>query len=201
MDYQNKNIILDPEEISEPEGQGLVGLAKLAIDKYLREGIIIDLKEVPFESWKKLGASFVTLENKITGDLRGCIGSIIPVQPLYKDVIRNAIAAATQDPRFVPLKYEELPNTRVKVSILSYPQKLEFKDPQDLLRKIEPFKDGLILKYGNFQGTFLPDVWEDLPQKTQFLSQLCRKAGLQEDCWLTLPIEIYRYRTKTFTEN
>ena len=195
------NVILDPEDISEAEGRGLVGIARLAIDKYLREGKVIDLPEVPFESWKKLGASFVTLEDKETGALRGCIGSIIPVQPLYKDVIRNSIAAATQDPRFPPLSYEELPNTKVKVSILSYPKRLEFQNPQDLLNKIEPFKDGLILKYGSFQGTFLPDVWEDLPEKTLFLSHLCRKAGLQEDCWYTLPIEIYRYRTKIFTED
>ena len=201
MDLDKNNIILDPEEISEPEGKGLVGLARLAIDKYLSEGKVIDLQEIPFESWKKLGASFVTLENKDTGALRGCIGTIIPIQPLYKDVIRNAIAAATQDPRFPPLTYEELPYTRVKVSILSYPQKLEYKDPQDLLNKIEPFKDGLILKYGNFQGTFLPDVWEEIPDKALFLSHLCRKAGLQEDCWLTLPVEIYRYRTKVFSED
>ncbi|NPA54339.1 MAG: AmmeMemoRadiSam system protein A [Aquificae bacterium] len=195
-----EDVITSLDEISEEEGKALVFLARKAIEEYLNKGIIIDLIEVPYESWKKKGASFVTLENKHTGQLRGCIGSIIPVQPLYKDVIRNAIAAATQDPRFPPVTPEELPDIRVKVSILSFPEPVPYKDPQDLLNKIEPFKDGLILKYGANQGTFLPDVWEEIPDKVQFLSHLCLKAGLPQDCWLTLPVEIYRYRTKVFSE-
>jgi AmmeMemoRadiSam system protein A len=195
-----EDIITSLDEISEEEGKALVFLARKAIEEYLNNGVIIDLTDIPFENWKKKGASFVTLENKYTGQLRGCIGSIIPVQPLYKDVIRNAIAAATQDPRFPPVTVEELPDIRVKVSILSFPQPLKFNSPEDLLNKIEPFKDGLILKFGENQGTFLPDVWEELPEKTQFLSHLCLKAGLPQDCWLTLPVEIYRYRTKVFSE-
>ncbi len=197
---EDKDVITSLDQISEEEGKALVYLARKAIEEYLRDGIIIDLKDVPYENWKKKGASFVTLENRYTGQLRGCIGSILPVQPLYKDVIRNAIAAATQDPRFPPVTYEELPDIRVKVSVLSFPEPLPYKDPQDLLNKIEPFKDGLILKYGNNQGTFLPDVWEELPDKVQFMSHLCLKAGLPQDCWLTLPVEIYRYRTKVFSE-
>ncbi len=197
---EEKDVITSLDQISEEEGKALVYLARKAIKEYLRDGIIIDLKDVPYENWKKKGASFVTLENRYTGQLRGCIGSILPVQPLYKDVIRNAIAAATQDPRFPPVTYEELPDIRVKVSVLSFPEPLPYKDPQDLLNKIEPFKDGLILKYGNNQGTFLPDVWEELPDKVQFMSHLCLKAGLPQDCWLTLPVEIYRYRTKVFSE-
>ncbi len=197
---EEKDVITSLDQISDEEGQALVYLARKAIEEYLRDRKIIDLKDIPYENWKKKGASFVTLENRYTGQLRGCIGSILPVQPLYRDVIRNAIAAATQDPRFPPVTYEELPDIRVKVSVLSYPQPLPYKDPQDLLNKIEPFKDGLILKYGNNQGTFLPDVWEELPDKVQFLSHLCLKAGLPQDCWLTLPVEIYRYRTKVFSE-
>ena len=195
-----EDIITSLDEISEEEGKALVFLARKAIEEYLNNGVIIDLTDIPFENWKKKGASFVTLENKYTGQLRGCIGSIIPVQPLYKDVIRNAIAAATQDPRFPPVTVEELPDIRVKVSILSFPEPLKFSSPEDLLNKIEPFKDGLILKFGENQGTFLPDVWEELPEKTQFLSHLCLKAGLPQDCWFTLPVEIYRYRTKVFSE-
>ncbi len=197
---EDKDVITSLDEISEEEGKALVYLARKAIEEYLKNGVIIDLKEIPYENWKKKGASFVTLENRYTGQLRGCIGSILPVQPLYKDVIRNAIAAATQDPRFPPVTYEELPEIRVKVSILSFPEPVPYKDPQDLLNKIEPFKDGLILKYGNHQGTFLPDVWEEIPDKVQFLSHLCLKAGLPQDCWLTLPVEIYRYRTKVFSD-
>lgn len=200
MLLDKKNIITSLDDIDEREGKALVKLARKAIEEYLREEKIIDLKEVPFESWKKLGASFVTLENRLTGELRGCIGSIIPIQPLYKDVIRNSIAAATQDPRFRPLSLFELPETRIKVSILDYPQPIYYENPKDLLEKIEPMKDGLIIKYDNFQGTFLPDVWEDLPDKTLFLSNLCLKAGLPADCWISLPVEIYKYRTKVFTD-
>ncbi len=201
MLLNKKNIITSLDEIDEKEGKALVKLARAAIEEYLKEGKIIDLKEIPFQSWKKLGASFITLENRLSGNLRGCIGSIIPIQPLYKDVIRNSIAAATQDPRFRPLSLFELPETRIKVSILSYPKPIQYEDPKDLLNKIEPMKDGLILRYKNFQGTFLPDVWEDLPEKTLFLSNLCLKANLPADCWINLPVEIYRYRTKVFSEN
>ncbi|NPA57978.1 MAG: AmmeMemoRadiSam system protein A [Aquificae bacterium] len=195
-----EDVIVSLDEISEEEGQGLVKLARTAIEEYLKNGVEIDLEEVPYESWKKKGASFVTLEVSPTHQLRGCIGSVIPHQPLYKDVIHNAIAAATSDPRFLPVRPEELDNIKVKVSVLSYPQPLPYKDPYDLLNKITPFKDGLIIRYGNHQATFLPDVWEQIPDKTQFLSQLCLKAGLPADCWLTYPIEVYVYRTKTFSE-
>ena len=201
MFTEKNNIITSLDEIGEKEGKALVKLARASIEEYLKEEKIIDLKEIPFESWKKKGASFITLENRLSGKLRGCIVSILPVQPLYKDVIRNSIAAATQDPRFPPLTLFELPETRIKVSVLSYPESVLYTDPRDLLEKIEPFKDGLILKYKNFQGTFLPDVWEDLPEKTLFLSNLCLKANLPADCWVNLPVEIYRYRTKVFTED
>ncbi len=196
----SEETIKDINQITEEEGQGLVYLARKAIEEYLKTGQIIDLKEVPFENWKKKGASFVTLENRHTGQLRGCIGSIIPFRPLYQDVISNAIAAATKDPRFVPVSLQELPDIRVKVSVLSFPEPLPYSSPEDLLNKIEPFKDGLILKYGNNQGTFLPDVWEEIPDKIQFMSHLCLKAGLPQDCWYVYPVEIYRYRTKVFSE-
>ena len=195
-----EDLIRSLDQISDEEGEALVYLARKAIEEYLITGITVDLKEIPYESWKKKGASFVTLENRTTGALRGCIGSIIPVRPLYKDVIHNAISAATQDPRFPPVTVNELPEIRVKVSVLSYPEALEFKDPAELLKKIEPFKDGLILKYENFQGTFLPDVWQQIPDRQLFLTNLCSKAGMPPDCWLKYPIKIYRYRTKTFSE-
>ncbi len=193
-------IIEDINSISQEEGKGLVYLAKKAIEEYLRNNIVIDLKEIPYENWKKEGASFVTLERKDTGQLRGCIGSIIPHQPLYKDVIHNAIAAATKDPRFIPVDLNEIPYLKTKVSILSYPMKLEYADPQDLLNKINPFEDGLILKLGEYQGTFLPDVWQQLPDKKQFLTHLCMKAGLTGDCWYKYHPDIFVYKTKVFSD-
>lgn len=130
-----EDLIRSLDQISDEEGEALVYLARKAIEEYLITGITVDLKEIPYESWKKKGASFVTLENRTTGALRGCIGSIIPVRPLYKDVIHNAISAATQDPRFPPVTVNELPEIRVKVSVLSYPEPLEFKDPAELLKR------------------------------------------------------------------
>lgn len=194
-----EELIIDLNQISEEEGKALVELARIAIEEYLKSGKIIDLKEIPYENWKKKGASFVTLERKDTGQLRGCIGSIIPFRPLYQDVISNAIAAATKDPRFVPVSLEELPLLNIKVSILSFPQKLEYSTPEDLLNKIKPFEDGLILKLNNNQGTFLPDVWEDLPDKKEFMSHLCLKAGLPPDCWLKYHPDIFIYKTTVFS--
>ncbi len=194
------DVIKSPDQITEEEGKGLVSLSRTAVEEYLKSNIIIDLQEVPYENWKKKGASFVTIENRYTGSLRGCIGSIIPVRELYKDVIHNAVSAAVRDPRFNPLKLEELPEVKFKVSVLSFPEELHFKDPYDLVNKVEPFKDGLILKYEDYQGTFLPDVWQQIPDKQLFLSNLCAKAGMPPDCWLKYPIKVFRYRTKTFSE-
>ncbi|WP_456402374.1 AmmeMemoRadiSam system protein A [Persephonella sp.] len=194
------DVIKSPDQITEEEGKGLVSLSRTAVEEYLKSNIIIDLQEVPYENWKKKGASFVTIENRYTGSLRGCIGSIIPVRELYKDVIHNAVSAAVRDPRFNPLKLEELPEVKFKVSVLSFPEELHFKDPYDLVNKVEPFKDGLILKYEDYQGTFLPDVWKQIPDKQLFLSNLCAKAGMPPDCWLKYPIKVFRYRTKTFSE-
>ncbi len=195
-----EDIIKDINQITEEEGKGLVTLAKKAIEEYLTNGNIIDLKEVPFENWKKKGASFVTLERRDTGALRGCIGSVLPFRPLYQDVISNAIAAATKDPRFVPVTLEELPLIRTKVSVLSFPMPLEYSSPEDLLNKIHPFEDGLILKLGDFQGTFLPDVWEQIPDKKEFLSHLCLKAGLPPDCWINYHPQIFVYKTRVFSD-
>jgi hypothetical protein len=195
-----EDIIKDINEIKENEGKELVHLAKEAIKEYLKSRRIIDLEKIPYENWKKKGASFVTLEIKETGQLRGCIGSIIPYKPLYQDVIHNAIAAATKDPRFPPVVLEELPLLRTKVSILSFPKKLEYDDYRDLLNKLKPFEDGVILKIGEYQGTFLPDVWQQIPDKESFLSHLCLKAGLTPDCWIKYHPEIYTYRTRIFND-
>ncbi|NPA52327.1 MAG: AmmeMemoRadiSam system protein A [Aquificae bacterium] len=193
-----ENIIKDVNQITDEEGYYLLSLAEKAIHDYVTEHKVYEPEEIKYENAKKLGASFVTLEKK--GQLRGCIGSIIPYRPLYKDVIENAIAAATKDPRFPPVTPEELKDIDVKLSILSYPERIIYRDYKDLLEKIEPFKDGLIIKYGNHQATFLPDVWHQIPDKELFLSNLCYKAGLPPDFWKTGLLEVYRYRTKTFSK-
>lgn len=183
------------------EGLFLVRLARKSIEHYLKSGQVphISPEDIPYENLKKLGASFVTLETK-QGNLRGCIGSIIPHRPLYEDIIHNAISAAVSDPRFVPLSPAELDNIKVKVSVLTHPQPLEYTDWVDLLEKIQPYKDGIILKHGNHSATFLPDVWEVLPDKHQFLAHLCLKAGLEPDCYKNIKLQVFKYHTTSFSE-
>ena len=127
------------------------------------------------------GATFVTLTQN--GNLRGCIGSLEAYRPLALDVAENAIAAAFRDPRFPPLGPEELDFTRVEVSLLDVPKPMEFSDEADALARLRPGIDGLILAYGHRRATFLPQVWESLPDRQQFMAHLKMKAGLPADFW------------------
>lgn len=122
------------------------------------------------------GAVFVTL--KQDGNLRGCIGSLVAHRSLLDDVISNAKAAAFGDPRFSPLREAEFEDTDIEISLLSAPQELHYSDREDLKRKIRPEIDGVILKLGFNHATFLPQVWEDLPDFDLFFAHLCQKAGL-----------------------
>lgn len=132
------------------------------------------------QTYKKEQACFVTLTKN--GDLRGCIGSLQAYQQLWKDVQSNAINAAFHDPRFPGLSKDELNEIKIEISILSEPKKLEFKDESDLLNKINN-KMGLILKKGFASSTFLPQVWEQIPDKRRFLENLAIKAGLNKNDW------------------
>jgi len=127
------------------------------------------------------GASFVTLTQY--GELRGCIGSLKAHRPLIYDVRENAQGAAFRDPRFAPLQASELDITRIEVSLLSPARRLGFESEADLLAQLRPGIDGLILSYGARRATFLPQVWESLPEPRDFLAQLKRKAGLPVDFW------------------
>lgn len=126
--------------------------------------------------FEQLGASFVTLE--LNGILRGCIGSVIEHRSLIKDLIKNAHAAAFSDPRFPALTLLEYNNIDIKVSLLSKPIRIQYDTEEDLLDKLTPFKDGLIIRDGGAKGVFLPDVWNILPDKKEFLEELKIKAGL-----------------------
>jgi AmmeMemoRadiSam system protein A len=140
-------------------------------------------------------AAFVTLE--IDAHLRGCIGHLQAVQPLVRDVADNAFAAAFRDPRFPPLRAAELAALAIKVSILTPATALDFADEADLIARLRPGVDGLILADGPHRGTFLPSVWEQLPQPRQFLRRLKEKAGLPADHWSDA-LEVFRYRTESF---
>ncbi len=151
-----------------------------------------DKLEVPEDIKKKFSenqACFVTLTEN--GGLRGCIGSLESRQELWKDVIENTLNAAFRDSRFLPLYSYELGKIKIEISVLNIPKKINFKDSDDLLNKIDK-KMGLILKKAFYSATFLPQVWDEIPSKQEFLEHLSRKAGLDKDAWKDAEILFYR---------
>jgi len=171
----------------------LLQIAKTAILSKFDDNYTIDKQELlsnyPYLS--KNGAVFVTLN--YDNNLRGCIGSIIAHQSLLDDIIQNAISAAFNDPRFKPLSANELSHLNIEVSVLSEPELLVYSDFEDLKAKIRPNLDGLILKYGQYQGTFLPQVWEQLPTPQQFLEHLAYKSNATPSIYELHP-DIYTYQ-------
>lgn len=127
------------------------------------------------------GASFVTLHER--GRLRGCVGSLEAFRSLAQDVAENSLNAAFEDSRFPPLEEEELPLVKISISVLTAPKPLAARDARELLGKLVPKKTGLTIRKGGACATFLPQVWEELPGKEDFLSHLCLKAGLTADEW------------------
>lgn len=178
-------------------GNALLQQARAAIDEALGGGgCPAPPEDVP--ALFELGACFVTLTKQ--GQLRGCIGSLQAHRTLLDDVRANAAAAALSDPRFYPLEPEEFRQTLVEVSLLTEPEPLAFSNESDLLQKIVPYEDGIILSCGTHRATFLPQVWEQLPDPRQFLTHLKLKSGLPSNT----PIEIFhvqRYRVRKWKES
>jgi AmmeMemoRadiSam system protein A len=137
----------------------------------------------------------------VGGELRGCIGNIFPERPLAEDVIQNARNAALHDPRFSPVTADELGKIEVEVSVLSVPAKLQFSSPEDLLQKLRPQQDGVVLTVRGRRATFLPQVWEQLPDANDFLRHLSSKAGLSADAWRQPGTEIMIYHVDAFKES
>jgi hypothetical protein len=142
--------------------------------------------------------TFVTL--KLRGQLRGCIGNLTTTDPLAEGVRRNAINAAFHDPRFSPLTEQELTRVDIEVSVLTEPQPLEYTDGAELLRKLRPNVDGVIIRKGYASATFLPQVWEQLPKTEDFLNHLCQKAGLPRDAWKQSKLDVSTYQVQYFEE-
>jgi hypothetical protein len=141
------------------------------------------------------GASFVTLN--LNHQLRGCIGSLEAFQPLVKDVAEHAFAAAFRDPRFSPVSSAEIEHLEIHISVLTKSTTIDFTDEKDLLNKLEAGVDGLILQEGFHKATFLPAVWEQLPEPKDFLTHLKLKAGLDKNYW-SENIIASRYKTISF---
>jgi len=179
----------------------LISLAKAAILVALNQPDSFDLENAlkVYPALKENGAVFVTINTVPNEQLRGCIGSLEAYRPLYKDIILNAQFAALRDPRFTPLTLEELKHIKIEVSILSEPKILEYRDIDDLKKKILPFEDGVVLKHNGQHATYLPQVWEQLPKFNDFFSSLCLKANLENNCLSNHP-EISTYHVKKYKE-
>jgi len=181
-------------------GKYLVKLARRAIRYYLTYGTLLSINptQVPKE-YRKAGAVFVTLTYQ-DGRLRGCIGDIISTEPIYLNVIKNAVNAAVNDPRFPPLTEPELNEVVISISLISPPKQYFYHTPDELLTYLQKHKPGVIIRQGGYKAVFLPEVWEDLPEADRFLSALCRKAGLASDCWQEPDVEVFTFQTKTIKE-
>lgn len=185
------------------EGTFLVKLARDAVTSYItKKKKISPPKDLSVKFYEKCGV-FVTIEKLIDNEkiLRGCIGYPLPYLPLIEAIIESAISAATKDPRFPPLREEELSQVIFEVSVLTPPKLLEVKNPREYPKLIKIGRDGLIVEMGPYSGLLLPQVpveynWDE----ETFLSECCMKAGLPPDCWLSKNVKIYSFTAEVFCE-
>lgn len=182
--------------LTEQQGQALLKIARMTIAGNL--GLEVEKTDTQESVPDIECGTFVTL--KKNGQLRGCIGNLQAADPVTEGIKRNARSAAFHDSRFSPLTTEELENIEIDISVLSQAQVLEYSSGSDLLSKLRPGIDGVILKLGAAGATFLPQVWEQLPDAEQFLGHLCRKAGLAETAWQDSHPQIEVYQVQCFEE-
>jgi uncharacterized protein len=190
----------EPRLISSTSQQLLLDIARQALCAFTKSqpSPTLSLHTLP-EELQQNGSSFVTLTNG--GKLRGCIGSLEFTTSLAEDVQNHSVSAACSDHRFPTVTISELDQLRIEISILSQPRKLVYQQPQDLIGLLRPGIDGVVIKRGIQRATFLPQVWEKIPQIEEFLSVLCSKAGLSPNAWQTTPLEILTYQVESFHED
>ena len=188
--------------LSEDQGRRLISIARRTIGARLN--ILTDPDKVVPDSdladptFREKRGTFVTL--KIKGQLRGCMGCLTPSESILEGIQRNAINAAFHDPRFPQLTPAELAQAAIDISILTTPQKLAYDSGDQLRQKLRPGIDGVIISKGPARATFLPQVWDQLPNPVDFLAHLCRKAGLSPDDWLYGQLEVSIYQVQYFNE-
>jgi hypothetical protein len=176
----------------------LLEVARRSIAEGMQHGIPLHPRPAEFSSrLQVICGNFVTLT--LAGDLRGCIGSLQGHCPLLQNIADNAFNAAFRDPRFSALSELESPGIELEISLLSRPQAMVFADESDALAQLQAHVDGLILEVGACRATFLPSVWQQLPDAELFLRHLKRKAGLPEDYW-SGDLQLQRYRSHSFSD-
>ena len=187
------------DQLTDGEKQTLLRLAREAMEHGVRGKKLPPLDNNSLTPrLREHGASFVTLT--IHGELRGCIGALEAYQPLVDDVREHAIAAALEDPRFRPVDETELDRIKIEVSRLTAPRPLEYSSSADLLTKLRPHVDGVILKSDYRRATFLPQVWEQIPNPEDFLDHLCAKMGARSNLWRNTKLQVFVYQVEEFHE-
>lgn len=190
----------DIDKLTDEEGKYLLEVARKTIEQRIFDRKKTKESDADLSAiFNELRGTFVTLT--IKGRLRGCIGHITPQETLFEGIKINAVNAAFRDPRFRPLSSEEWKNVKIEISILTDPKQLFYSDSGDLLNKLRPDVDGVIIKKGYRQSTFLPQVWDQLPEKEEFLTHLCLKAGLGGDAWKKEDLEVSTYQAQAFEEH
>jgi uncharacterized protein len=185
------------QTINNEDRQILLELARRSMEAAARRRSLPRIRLSDYSTrLQDIGASFVTLT--IQGALRGCIGTLEGYQPLVEDVVDHAAAAATEDTRFAPVSPGEIQMIAIEISILTVPGKIDYSDAQDLLTKLSPGVDGVILRDGRQRATFLPQVWDQLPVKEEFLSHLCSKMGAAPSLWKQKHLEVLTYQVEEF---
>ena len=190
---------MDAEALTEQEKNCLLQIARQALEEAVGQSKpAARVVQSPSARLQQSGASFVTLT--INGSLRGCIGALEPYQSLIEDVREHAMAAALQDYRFPPVTPEELAGIQIEISCLTRPLPLDYSDSEDLLKKLRPQIDGVVIRDGIRRATFLPQVWEKIVEPAEFLEHLCLKMGAAPDLWRHRHLDVLVYQVEEFRE-
>jgi AmmeMemoRadiSam system protein A len=188
-----------PDTLSLENRKTLLNIARQAITRTANGDPVppLDLSALP-APLREEGVVFVTLTQKHA--LRGCVGALEAYQPLAEDVQEHAIAAATADFRFYPVQPDEVESLHIEISRLSTPVPLDYASPDELALKIKPGIDGVMIRDGLRRATFLPQVWETLPDPCDFLNHLCQKMGAPVNLWQRKMLQVSTYRVEMFEE-
>ncbi len=191
----------EPFSLTAAEKQKLLQLARRTIEEYLDKGDYSSTDPDLLEKHAILNiprSVFVTL--KKSGQLRGCIGDLVSPNPLHENIQFCAVRSAVNDYRFEPVSRAELDTLVISIAVLEFPTQLQADNPLQYPGLLRPGKDGVILSYNGKRSTYLPQVWEDIPNPVNFLSQLCLKQGSPSNCWQDRSAKLYRYGALEFSE-
>jgi AmmeMemoRadiSam system protein A len=187
-------------QLTSSEREYLLGLARQSMSNYASTGVEPSVDESTLSAAiRAFRGCFVTLTRN--GEMRGCIGNLDGHIPLFRAVIHNACGAAFRDSRFGPVSRGEIEHLRIKISVLTEPVPLSFSSPSELLRKLRPDVDGVVLKASERSATYLPQVWEKLPDPKDFMNSLAAKAMLPVSAWRASDAVIQTYQVESFEEN